>query len=281
MSRWMVLAYAAACYAAFLTTFLYAIGFVAGLGVPRHIDDGAAASVPVALGIDLALLALFALQHSGMARPAFKRAWTRLVPEPVERSTYVLASSLVLAVLFWQWRPIPQMVWHVEAPIARGGLLVVSLLGWLLVVVGTFLISHFELFGLRQAWFHARGRGVAEAPFVTRAFYRLVRHPLMLGFLIAFWVTPTMTRGHLLFAVATTAYIVLAVKLLEERDLLARHGETYRDYQRRVPVLLPRPRRVPTPGAEPVADHSCEARARRSSIDGRSEDPARADTPSP
>lgn len=243
MSRILALLYGAACYLMFLATFLYAIGFVAGFGVPKHIDSGAVAPWPVAALVDVALLALFAVQHSLMARPAFKRRWTRIVPPMIERSTYVLFSSLALVALFLWWRPLPSPVWSVDAPALRWLLYGVSACGWLLVLTGTFLISHFELFGLRQVWLHARGRIAAESPFVTRAYYRVVRHPLMLGFLVAFWATPHMSLGHLLFALTTTGYIVVAVKCLEERDLVAAHGETYRRYQREVPMLLPLPKR--------------------------------------
>jgi protein-S-isoprenylcysteine O-methyltransferase Ste14 len=243
MFRLLALLYGAACYAVFLATFLYAIAFVAGFGVPKHIDNGADTPFLLALGIDLALLGLFAVQHSGMARPAFKRWWTRIVPAPIERSTFVLVSSLVLALLFWQWRPLSALVWDVDNEIARWALYGLSALGWLLLLSSTFLINHFDLFGLRQVWFHARKRQAIDEPFVTRAFYRIVRHPLMLGFLIAFWATPTMSLGHLLFALMTTGYIVVAVKFLEERDLVALYGDTYRDYQRRVPMLLPWPKR--------------------------------------
>jgi methanethiol S-methyltransferase len=250
MSRLIALLYGAASYAVFLATFLYAIAFVAGFGVPKHVDNGADAPLLVALGIDLVLLALFSVQHSGMARPAFKRWWTRFVPQPVERSTFVLISSLVLILLFWQWRPLPQLIWSVDALPARWALLGLSALGWLLVLSSTFLINHFDLFGLRQVWFHARQRKAMDEPFVTRAFYRIVRHPLMLGFLIAFWATPTMTLGHLLFAAMTTGYIVVAVKFLEEKDLVTIYGETYRDYQRRVPMLLPWTKRRHAPVAQ-------------------------------
>lgn len=239
MSRLLVLFYGAACYAAFLLAFLYAIGFVAGVGVPKHIDSGAGGSLPVALGIDLALLALFAIQHSGMARPAFKRWWTRFVPAQIERSTFVLVSSLVLILLFWQWRPLTQSVWQVDTGLANLLLRALSALGWLLVLASSFAISHFDLFGLRQVWLHVRRRKAVDGPFVIRSFYGIVRHPLMLGFLIAFWATPAMTLGHLLFAMAITAYILVAVKFLEERDLVAMHGDTYRDYQRQVPMLIP------------------------------------------
>jgi protein-S-isoprenylcysteine O-methyltransferase Ste14 len=240
MFRILAVVYGGACYTAFLVTFLYAIAFVAGVGVPKHIDNGAGAPLAAALAIDLALLALFAVQHSGMARPAFKRWWTRFVPPPIERSTFVLMSSLVLLLLFWQWRPLPQPVWQVEQGLARGVLWAVSMLGWLLVLVSSFAINHFELFGLRQVWLHRqRHEANKEEPFVVRAMYRIVRHPLMLGFLIAFWVAPTMSLGHLLFAVVVTGYIFVAVKFLEERDLIAVHGDAYREYQRKVPMLLP------------------------------------------
>lgn len=243
MNRSLAVLYGGACYTAFLATFLYAIAFVAGFGVPKHIDNGAQTPLWTALAIDIGLLALFAVQHSGMARPAFKRWWTRFVPPAIERSTFVLVSSAVLALLFWLWRPLPQVVWHVDAGLARGVLWGVSLFGWLLVLTSSFTINHFELFGLRQVWMHARGRVAKNEPFVIRAMYRIVRHPLMLGFLIAFWVTPTMTIGHLLFTAVVTGYIFVAVKFLEERDLVAMHGDTYRDYQRKVPMLLPGRRR--------------------------------------
>ena len=247
MSRLLALLYSAACYAVFLAVFLYAIGFVAGVGVPKDIDGGSVGAALPALLVDAALLLLFAVQHSVMARPAFKRWWTRIVPPVAERSTFVLASSLVLALLFWAWRPLPLAVWDVQAPLARGALYLLSALGWLLVLSSTFLINHFELFGLRQAWRH--GQPEIDSPFVTRAFYRIVRHPLMLGFLIAFWSAPTMSLGHLVFALATTGYILVAVKFLEERDLVAHFGDTYREYQRRVPMLVPRLR--PRAPAEP------------------------------
>lgn len=245
MARLFALFYGVACYAVFFATFLYAIGFVAGMGVPKHIDSGTSSGFATALLVDIALLGLFAVQHSGMARPGFKRWWTRIVPGPIERSTYVLLSSLALVLLFWQWQPLPQQIWNVDVQLARRALHGLSAFGWLLVLTGTFLINHFELFGLQQTWRYGRGHDADERipPFVTRAFYRIVRHPLMLGFLIAFWATPTMTLGHLLFAAATTAYIFVAVKFLEERDLVAVYGDTYRDYQRRVPMILPLPRR--------------------------------------
>ncbi len=248
MSRPLALIYGVICYAVFFFTFLYAIGFVAGLGVPKHIDNGigGGADLGFALAIDLALLGLFAVQHSGMARPGFKHWLTRIIPAPIERSTYVLFSSLALIALFWFWRPLQPMLWDVEPASARYALYGLSALGWLLVLSGTFLINHFDLFGLKQVWMYSRGSSQSgEQPFVTRAFYRIVRHPLMLGFLIAFWATPTMSLGHLLFALMTSGYILVAVKYLEERDLIAIYGDTYRDYQRRVPMLLPLPKRRP------------------------------------
>ena len=240
MSRLLALLYGVVAYAVFLLTFLYAIGFVSGLGVPRTIDDGLSDTPAVALVIDLLLLGLFAVQHSGMARPAFKRWWAGYVPAPIERSTYVLASSVALILLFWQWRTLPLVIWQVDNPPARWALYALAAIGWLLMLTGTFVINHFDLFGLRQVWSYARRRGPErDAPFVTRAYYRIVRHPLMLGFLIAFWSTPDMTAGHLLFALMTTGYILLAVRFLEERDLIAQYGDTYRRYQRDVPMLLP------------------------------------------
>jgi len=240
MSRLLALFYGAVAYTLFLLTFLYAIGFVSGLGVPRTIDDGPTAPLAVALAIDLALLGLFAVQHSGMARPAFKRWWTRYVPTPIERSTYVLASSLVLILLFWQWRTLPAPIWQVDSEPVRWVLYGLAAIGWLLVLSSTFVINHFDLFGLRQVWdFALRRDPEHDTAFVTRAFYRIVRHPLMLGFLIAFWSTPDMSAGRLLFALMTTGYILVAVKFLEERDLVAQFGDTYRGYQRDVPMLLP------------------------------------------
>jgi protein-S-isoprenylcysteine O-methyltransferase Ste14 len=243
MSRTLALLYGGVSYAAFLVTFLYAMAFVAGVGVPKHIDNGVGAPLLTALAIDIALLSLFAVQHSGMARPAFKRWWTRFVPQPIERSTFVLVSSGVLLLLFWQWRPLPQVVWQVSHGLPEWSLLAISLLGWLMVLTSSFTINHFELFGLRQVWMFVRRREIKDEPFVLRAMYRIVRHPLMLGFLIAFWATPVMTLGHLLFSSVVTGYIFVAVKFLEERDLVAAHGEAYREYQRKVPMLVPLPRR--------------------------------------
>lgn len=242
--------YACAAYILFLVTFLYAIGFVGDLVVPKTIDSGPPGPISVsALLVNLGLLALFAVQHSLMARPAFKRVWTKVVPEPIERATYVLCASLALLLLFWQWRPFTGPIWTIESPAGAGALWAVFWAGWALVLVSTFLIDHVELFGLRQVLAHLAGRAAPAPMFKTPLLYRLVRHPLYLGFLLAFWATPTMTLGHLLFAVATTGYILIAIQL-EERDLVAQFGERYRVYRRQVAMLLPLPRRQP---ADPAA----------------------------
>ncbi|MDI3258304.1 MAG: NnrU family protein [Sinobacteraceae bacterium] len=241
--RALILLYGIGCYVVFFLTFLYAIGFVGDLPLPKTIDRPAIAAATgwQAWIIDLVLLGIFAVQHSGMARRGFKIWLTRWLPTAAERSTYVLLSSLALILLYWQWRPLAGTVWNAPAGWSVGVLWGLFALGWLLVLSGTFVISHFDLFGLRQVWLYARGRKYAPPEFKEGLYYRLVRHPLMLGFLIAFWATPKMSVGHLLFSVATTGYILLALQL-EERDLLAAHGESYRDYQRRVPMLCPWPR---------------------------------------
>ncbi|OFV91115.1 MAG: hypothetical protein A3J75_02475, partial [Acidobacteria bacterium RBG_16_68_9] len=217
--------------------------------VPKSIDSGAAASLGEALLVNLGLLALFAVQHTVMARPGFKKAWTRIIPEPIERSTFVLVASLLLLLLFWQWRPLPAVVWELESGIASLLLWVLFWCGWVLVFGSSFVIDHFDLFGLRQVTLFALGRKYTYPTFQVSAFYRFVRHPLLLGFLIAFWSTPRMTVGHLVFALAITGYIVMGIQF-EERDLVRFHGAPYEAYRRRVPMLLPRLRMPYTPSAE-------------------------------
>ena len=243
MGRMLAFAYGVVSYLIFLVTFLYAVGFVGNFAVPKSIDRGGADSpFWAALLINAALLGVFAVQHSVMARPAFKAWWTKFVPRPVERSTYVLLASLALALLFWQWRPMTGVVWSVENALGRGALVALFAAGWLLVLLSTFVINHFDLFGLRQVDLHRRGSEYTPVEFRVSAFYKFVRHPLLLGFVIAFWATPTMTAGHLLFAAATTAYMLVAIQL-EEHDLAAFHGEPYAAYRRQVPMLFPVPRR--------------------------------------
>lgn len=237
-NRFLVLFYGVLAYVMFLGVFVYACGFVGNIGTPTTLDGPLEGSLLTALLVNLSLLALFALQHSVMARPAFKQWLTRYVPRPVERSTYVLFSNLALAVLFWQWRPMGGVVWDIQQPAVRTLAYVLFASGWLIVLVSTFLINHFDLFGLRQVWLYFLGRPYTSLTFGTPGFYRLVRHPLYVGWLITFWATPTMTVAHLVFAAGTTAYILVAI-LLEERDLVAAHPE-YAEYQRRVPMLLPR-----------------------------------------
>lgn len=242
MRNTLVALYSALCYAIFLATFLYAIGFVTQLVVPKSIDSGAVRELLPSLLVDLALLGVFALQHSIMARPAFKRVWTRIVPADAERSTFVLAASLALILLFWQWRPLPQPVWSIETPWSALLLTGLGWAGWAMVLVSTFLISHFHLFGLAQGFARLMGRRLPEVVFQTPGLYRWLRHPIYAGFIIAFWATPHMSLGSLLFATATTAYIFVGIAL-EERDLVAQFGERYRQYRRQVGMLIPKRRR--------------------------------------
>jgi len=238
LKRLAFFAYGGFAYLVFLGTFLYAIAFVGGFGVPTRLDGEPTAPLPVSLAIDLGLLTLFAVQHSVMARRWFKERWTQIVPWAIERSTYVLCASLALLLLFWQWRPIGLSIWSVENAAARAALWTLFAAGWITVLIVTFLINHFDLFGLRQVWLPLVGKPYTRVPFRTPLPYRFVRHPLYFGFLLAFWMTPTMTLAHLVFAVATTAYIVLAIQF-EERDLLAEHGAAYAEYRKKVPMLLP------------------------------------------
>jgi protein-S-isoprenylcysteine O-methyltransferase Ste14 len=245
--RLVLLVYGILCYLLSLATFLYAVGFIGGFLTPTQLDAPAQASLAAALVIDSGLLVLFAVQHSGMARPGFKRWLTRLIPEPAERSTYVLLSSAALGVLFWEWRPLGGVVWDVPGEAARAAVFAVYAAGWVMVLATTFLINHFDLFGLRQVWLAFRGGAYTPPRFTTPGPYRLVRHPLYIGWLTVFWATPTMTAAHLLFALGMTAYILAAIRW-EERDLVAAHPE-YAAYRRRVPMLLPRLRVGPAPSA--------------------------------
>ena len=238
MGRFFAFAYGIAAYLFFSITFAYAAFFVAGVAVPKTIDSGIATPPLIAAVIDLGLMALFAVQHSVMARQSFKRWWTKFVPPPIERSTYVLASSIVLALLLWQWRPIPEPVWAMQNTSWSAAIWILAAAGWIIVALSTFLISHFELFGLSQVLRHLMRAEPEPAQFRTPLFYRFVRHPLYLGFTIAFWAAPVMSAGHLLFAVVTTAYIFVGASL-EERDLVSAFGEAYRRYQAKVPMIFP------------------------------------------
>jgi protein-S-isoprenylcysteine O-methyltransferase Ste14 len=248
ITRWLVLLYGVASYVLFLGVFLYAVGFIVGFGTPTTLDGTPTMAWPAALAINVGLLGLFALQHSGMARPAFKHWLTRLIPTAAERSTYVLASNVALIALFSLWQPLGGTIWNVTDPIARGVIYGLAAFGWLTVLVTTFLLNHFELFGLRQVWLNFIGMPYTHLPFKTPGPYAWVRHPLYIGWLTAFWATPTMTVAHLLFAVGTTVYILMAIRW-EERDLCDALPE-YSEYRRHVPMLIPRWKKRPT--ARPV-----------------------------
>ncbi|MEM1229300.1 MAG: methanethiol S-methyltransferase [Pseudomonadota bacterium] len=237
LARGLTLGYGVLSYAVFFATFLYSIGFIGGFGVPTTLDGHRLLPWGSALGINLGLLTLFALQHSVMARPAFKRWWTRLIPAAIERSTYVLASSLALIAVFVFWQPLGGMVWQLEHPTVRAALFTAYGAGWALVLYATFLINHFDLFGLRQVWLAYRSKPYTQLKFVTPWLYRIIRHPLYLGWLMVFWFTPTMSLAHLLFAVVTTAYLFVGIRL-EESDLKREHPG-YADYQQRVPMIVP------------------------------------------
>ena len=238
MGRILGFLYGVVAYGIFLGTFVYAIGFVGNVGVPKAIDTGSESSLVRALLINAGLLGIFAIQHSGMARQAFKRGLTKIFPASIERSTYVLFSSLALILLFWQWQPMLGEIWSVENPIGQAILRALFWAGWIVLLLATFMINHFDLFGLRQVWLHLHGEPYTDLGFRTPGFYKYLRHPIQLGFLIAFWATPRMTVGHLLFSVATTAYILIALQL-EERNLIAFYGDSYRKYREQVSMLLP------------------------------------------
>ncbi len=255
MSRLLILLYGILGYVLFLFTILYAIGFVGDFGVPKTINDGETVSRGEMMLVNGVLLSLFVVQHTVMARPAFKRWWTRWIPSAIERSTFVILASAILLLLFWQWRPDRQWVWQIEAPLPAAMLTGIQLAGWGIVFYSSFLIDHFDLFGVRQTVLHARQKAYTQHPFIERSLYKLVRHPLMAGFLIAFWSTPAMSVGHLFFAVMTTAYIFFGVGM-EERDLLKHHGAEYREYRSRTPMILPiriRPVRGEVRDSSPLA----------------------------
>jgi len=266
MKRWLFLVYGVAGHVTFLATFAYLAGFVGNLFVPKSIDVPSGNDVAQAVAINLLLVAIFAVQHSVMARPNFKFFWTYVVPQPIERATYVWTANAVTILLVWQWRPIDAVVWDVEQPVVRGMLWSLFAAGWLAVPLVSLLINHFDLFGTRQVWLYWKNKPYTDLPFRTPAVYAHVRHPLYLGWGLAFWTTPTMTVGHLLFAASLTVYMILAA-FVEERDLVDHFGQTYKDYRRRVPMFVPRLTVAATasqalrksgPVAQPVESEACD-----------------------
>jgi methanethiol S-methyltransferase len=259
MKRISIFVFGVLSYAAFFLTFCYAMGFVGRVVVPKDINTGATAPFWEAVLINSLMLSAFVIQHTIMARPAFKVWFTRFVPKPMERSIFVLAASSILAVTFWLWRPLPEVMWQVNEPMIAYALTGISWMGWVMVLLSSFLINHFDLFGLRQVWLQMVNKSYTTSKFRLTSLYRFVRHPLMLGFLIAFWSTPVMTQGHLLFAVLTTGYILMGIQF-EERDLIREHGEAYRRYREAVPMLLPYKGdgavRMPAPRTQPAARHA-------------------------
>ena len=238
MSKTLSFLYGVVCYLVFFVVFLYMIGFVGDLFVPKSIDTGTEAAAAQSVVINIALLGLFAVQHTIMARPAFKRWLTMILPVQVERSTFVLVASLLLTLLYWQWRPMLGVIWRVDNPTGKAILFGLFWLGWGTVLFSSFIINHFDLFGLRQVWLHITNREYHHLEFQARSLYRLIRHPLMLGMIIGFWATPDMTTGHLVFAITATVYILIGIRF-EERDLVRYHGQDYIDYRRSIPMLIP------------------------------------------
>jgi protein-S-isoprenylcysteine O-methyltransferase Ste14 len=253
MKRWLFFLYGVVGHLLFFVTFAYLVGFVGNLLVPKTIDSMVEGTVGAAVGINLLLLGLFAAQHSIMARPAFKRLWTRIVPQPIERSTYVLISCLVTGLLVWQWRGIDAIVWDMRHPVLRAAMWIMFAAGWLLVPLVSLMIDHFDLFGTRQVWLYLRGRNYESLPFRVPLLYKHVRHPLYIGWAISFWATPTMTAGHMLFAVVLTSYMGMAA-IVEERDLVAHFGHQYKHYRQRVPMFIPRWRTFDAISSKKVLD---------------------------